>query len=154
MSSCHAETRLSAEAAKSLGLKGCGRIAVMLGSPNSGKSTLFNALTGGRARVGNWPGVTVDIHVGRLGSVCVLDLPGVYGLGGVGGEESAAKRALLTLKPDVVVVVVDGTSPEKSLYLLVDAAEAFPGRLIVAVSKYALSHGLGVHIDAEGSPGP
>lgn len=150
MSGCHADIGLRAIAAKSLGLRGCEKLVVMLGTPNSGKSTLFNALTGGRARVGNWPGVTVDVHVGRLGGVCVLDLPGVYGLGGVGSEESAAKRALLTLRPDLVVVLLDGASPEKSMYLLIDAAEAFPGKLVVAVSKYALSHGLGVHIDSEG----
>ncbi len=129
----------------------CSRIYALVGSPNTGKSTLFNVLTGGRARVGNWPGVTVDVSLGRTdGGVCLVDLPGVYGLGSATLEERVTKEAFFSLKPDGVVVVVDSTVPERSLYLLVNVVEALDGRVAVAVTKARLAHGMGVHIDSEG----
>ncbi len=138
------------ELRKRLGLERCRRIAAMIGAPNAGKSTLFNALTGGRAKVGNWPGVTVDLHVGRLNGDCIVDLPGVYGLGSGSLDERVAKEAIARLHPDKLVVVVDATAPERGLFLLVNALEAFKGEVIVAITKYALAHGMGIHIDVEG----
>jgi ferrous iron transport protein B len=129
----------------------CRRLYALLGAPNTGKSTLFNVLTGGRVRVGNWPGVTVDVSLGRSGEgICILDLPGVYGLGSATLEERVAKEAFFRLRPDGVVVVLDSTVPEKSFYLLVNIVEALDGRAAVAVTKARLAHGMGVHIDAEG----
>nr|MEB3851056.1 ferrous iron transporter B [Desulfurococcales archaeon] len=129
----------------------CGRLYVLIGSPNTGKSTLFNVLTGGRARVGNWPGVTVDVSIARSREgYCLIDLPGVYGLGSTTLEERVTMEAFFRLKPDGVIVVLDATVPEKSLYLLVSAVEALDGRVAIAVTKARLAHGMGVHVDAEG----
>lgn len=151
--SCHASgsVPLEAEEARRLGVQACRELVVLLGAPNSGKSALFNSLTGSWARVGNWPGVTVDVHVAGIeGGACLVDLPGVYGLGVGSIEERVAKEALARLKPGRVVVVLDGTAPERSLYLLVSALEAVGGKALVAVTKHALSHAMGVHIDVEG----
>ncbi len=131
----------------------CDRRVFLLGAPNTGKSSLFNVLTGRTATVANWPGVTVDIEVGRIRvggeKVCIVDLPGVYGLVPTSPEEAVTREALLLGSPDVIVVLLDSTQPEASMNLLVQALEAFPGRIVVAATKYALSHARGVHIDYE-----
>lgn len=132
-------------------LKGCRLVYALVGAPNVGKSTLFNVLTGGRVRVGNWPGVTVTVSVGRVDSdVCVADLPGVYGLGGTSLEERVARDFFLKMPVDGVLVLVDATVPERSLYLLVTILEAVRKPVAVVVTKTRLAHGLGVHLDAEG----
>ncbi len=111
------------------------RAAVALvGNPNVGKSSLFNQLTGSRQHVANWPGKTVERHVGtcRLGSVDVevVDLPGTYSLAGGSPEEQVA-AALTDADLDVVVIVLDGTNLERNLFLAAEVAEL--GRPLVAV---------------------
>jgi ferrous iron transport protein B len=135
-------------------LEGCLSKVALLGPPNTGKSTLFNILTGGNVLVANWPGVTVDIEIGRLktpkGTVCIVDLPGTYGLYPTTIEERIAEAFLLDNNPDWVIVLIDATTPEKSLGLLLQAMEAFGRKVIAVLTKKALMHGLGIHIDVEG----
>ncbi len=95
------------------------RIA-LAGNPNSGKTSLFNELTGANQYVGNWPGVTVERKAGHLrdrAEVEVVDLPGIYSLSPYTPEEVVARRYLLDEKPDLVVNVVDATNLERNLYL-------------------------------------
>jgi len=102
------------------------KIAVV-GNPNSGKTTLFNALTGARQRVGNWPGVTVERIVGEFSRgdvrVEVTDLPGIYSFSAYSLDESVARKHILLGKPDVVVNIVDATNLERNLYLTAQLLE-------------------------------
>ena len=96
------------------------------GNPNSGKTTLFNALTGMNQYVGNWPGVTVEKKEGRLkgySDVRLIDLPGIYSLSANSLEEEIARDYLLTANPDVIINIVDGTNLERNLYLTNQLAE-------------------------------
>ena len=99
----------------------------LAGNPNSGKTTLFNSLTGATAKVGNWPGVTVDRKEGiykKLGEpVSVLDLPGIYSLSPYTPEEIIAREYLLDETPDVIINIVDATNIERNLYLTTQLIE-------------------------------
>ena len=94
----------------------------LLGNPNCGKTTLFNALTGTRQRVGNWPGVTVERKMGRYRhantTVEVVDLPGTYSLEPTGGavDEAIARNYIVEEAPDVIVNVVDAASLARGLF--------------------------------------
>ena len=92
----------------------------LAGNPNSGKTTLFNALTGSNQFVGNWPGVTVEKKEGALKSdpdVVVVDLPGIYSLSPYTSEEVVARQFLIGEHPDAILNIVDGTNLERNLYL-------------------------------------
>ena len=95
-------------------------------NPNSGKTTLFNELTGSRQHVGNWPGVTVDKKEGiykKNKEMKILDLPGTYSLSPYSAEEIIARDYIVHDKPDVVINIVDGTNIERNLYLTLQIAE-------------------------------
>ena len=101
------------------------RIA-LAGNPNSGKTTLFNALTGSNQFVGNWPGVTVEKKEGRLKKhegVIITDLPGIYSLSPYTLEEVVARNYLLGERPDAILNIVDGTNLERNLYLTTQLTE-------------------------------
>jgi ferrous iron transport protein B len=98
----------------------------LVGNPNCGKTTMFNALTGSSQYVGNWPGVTVEKKSGRLkGSkdVDIIDLPGIYSLSPYTLEEIITRNYLLNEKPDVIINIVDGTNLERNLYLTTQLIE-------------------------------
>ena len=97
-------------------------IIALAGNPNTGKSTLFNALTGSRQHTGNWPGKTVEKKEGRLKvgeeEILVVDLPGTYSLTAYSIEEIIARDFIVNEKPDAVVAVVDAANLERNLYLV------------------------------------
>ncbi|MBR3865888.1 MAG: ferrous iron transport protein B [Clostridia bacterium] len=98
----------------------------LAGNPNSGKTTLFNALTGSNQYVGNWPGVTVEKKEGKLkrdSSVILTDLPGIYSLSPYTLEEIVARNYLVDERPDAILNIVDGTNLERNLYLTTQLME-------------------------------
>lgn len=99
----------------------------LAGNPNSGKTTLFNSLTGSTAHVGNWPGVTVEKKEGVYKKckekVSIIDLPGIYSLSPYTSEEVISRNFILEEKPDCIINVVDATNLERNLYLTTQLLE-------------------------------
>ena len=126
------------------------RIA-LAGNPNSGKTTLFNALTGSNQFVGNWPGVTVEKKEGKLkkrDDVIVTDLPGIYSLSPYTLEEVVARKYLLDEEPEAILNIIDGTNLERNLYLTTQLAElGIP--MVIAVNMMDIVRKNGDRIDFE-----
>ena len=129
-----------------------GKIKIALaGNPNSGKTTLFNALTGANQFVGNWPGVTVEKKEGKLkknSDVIVTDLPGIYSLSPYTLEEVVARNYLINERPDAILNIVDGTNLERNLYLTTGLTElGIP--VVVAVNMIDIVRKNGDKIDLD-----
>lgn len=128
----------------------------VVGNPNCGKTTLFNALTGARQRVGNWPGVTVERKTGtcRFGGVDyeVIDLPGTYSLDVTGEDisldEKIARDFVHAAEADLIVNIVDASNPERNLYLTAQLLE-MRKPLVVALNMMDVAESFGMEIDVE-----
>lgn len=133
-------------------------VVALVGSPNSGKSSLFIALTGLRREVGNWPGTTVEIGRGSMpwegatGRAVVLDFPGAYGLDPVSPDEALTRDLLVGVpaqdRPDVVVVTIDACAVSRSLYLVSQLRET-DARIVLAVTMSDIAQRRGVDVDID-----
>jgi len=128
------------------------RVTVALaGNPNSGKTTVFNAITGDRQHVGNYPGVTVELKTGRARhagrGIDVVDLPGTYSLTAYSAEEVVARNFILDRAPDVVIDVIDSANLERNLYLAMQLME-LGAPLVLAFNMADLARARGYRIDA------
>ena len=130
-------------------------VVLLAGNPNSGKTTLFNRLTGSRAKVANYPGVTVSalqgtLHLDGAGPIELVDLPGIYSLSARSPEEQIAVDAILPRgrRPDAVVVVSDATALARNLYLVLQVVETgVPTVLALTMMDEARAAGLAVDTD-------
>ena len=124
----------------------------LAGNPNSGKTTVFNALTGARQRVGNWPGVTVERVMGEYdyadGQVEVTDLPGIYSFSALSPDEEVARKHILFDTPDVVVNVIDASNLERNLYLTTQLLE-MNVPVVVALNMMDMARQRGIRIEVE-----
>ena len=124
----------------------------LAGNPNSGKTTVFNNLTGARQHVGNWPGVTVEKKEGTCNykghRIRVVDLPGVYSLTAYSMDEVIARDFVVDEKPEVVVDVIDASNLERNCYLTVQFLE-MKAPLVIALNMMDVAQSRGYRIDAE-----
>jgi ferrous iron transport protein B len=123
----------------------------LVGNQNSGKTTLFNALTGANQKIGNWPGVTIERKEGILkGSkdISVVDLPGIYSFSPYTSEEDVSRQFVLEEKPDLIINIIDSTSLERSLYLTTQIME-LDADVVLALnmSDILKSHGIDINVD-------
>ncbi len=124
----------------------------LAGNPNAGKSTIFNALTGARQHVGNWPGKTVEKKEGIWQhnglAFAVVDLPGTYSLTAYSLEEIIARDYIVEENPDLVVIVVDAANLERNLYLAVQIIE-MGAKALIALNMSDIAESRGMKIDIE-----
>ncbi len=130
------------------------RIIALAGNPNSGKTTIFNALTGARQKVGNWPGVTVEKKEGKLTledrEVTLVDLPGIYGLTASSIDERIARDFLLEKRPFLVAVVLDASNLDRHLYLPLQLMELGGSRMVLILNMMDEARAKGLEIDVKG----
>src|SRR5450755_653467 len=122
----------------------------LAGNPNTGKSTIFNALTGSRQHVGNWPGKTVEKKAGTLcfadQDVVLVDLPGTYSLTSYSVEEIIARNFIVEEAPHAIVCIVDSANLERNLYLVVQILEmGVPVVLALNMSDVAAQRGIEIN---------
>ena len=122
----------------------------LVGNQNSGKTTLFNLLTGTNQKIGNWPGVTIERKVGKIKDIGddLVDLPGIYSLSPYTVEEEVSRKFVLEDKPDIIINIVDATSIERSLYLTTQLME-LDTKVIIALNMADRLEKKGIHIDKE-----
>lgn len=123
----------------------------LVGNQNSGKTTLFNCLTGMNAKIGNWPGVTIEKKVGTIKGTNheITDLPGIYSLSPYSTEEEVSRKFVFEENPDVIINIVDSTSLERSLYLTTQLMELSNIKLIVALNMTDILEKKGITIDVK-----
>ncbi len=123
------------------------------GNPNCGKTTMFNALTGARQRVGNWPGVTVDKKIGyyrhKGKEIELIDLPGIYSLSASSLDEQVARDYILSGEPDLIINIVDASNLERNLYLTSQILE-MKVPVIMALNMMDIARDRNIEIDVEG----
>ena len=119
-----------------------------VGNQNSGKTTLFNLLTGMNAKIANWPGVTVEKKTGKIKNTDyeITDLPGIYSLSPYSIEENISKNYIFEENPDIIINIVDSTSLERSLYLTTQLLE-LDTKVIVALNMADILEKKGIKID-------
>ena len=122
----------------------------LVGNQNSGKTTLFNCLTGSNQKVGNWPGVTIDRKEGILKGTnhVVVDLPGIYSLSPYTSEEEVSRKYVFEEKPDLIINIIDATSIERSLYLTTQLLE-LDCKVIIALNMADMLEKKGITINTE-----
>ncbi|MDO5518602.1 MAG: ferrous iron transport protein B [Clostridium sp.] len=118
----------------------------LLGNPNVGKTTLFNALTGSNQYVGNWPGVTVDKKEGYIGEVKIVDLPGIYAMDTFSNEEKVSKEFLENGNVDVILNIIDASNLNRNLYLTTQLKQ-FNKPIILALNMIDICENKGIIID-------
>ena len=118
----------------------------LLGNPNVGKTTLFNALTGSKQYVGNWPGVTVDKKEGFFNDIKIVDLPGIYAMDTFSNEEKVAKNFLEQDDVDLILNIVDASNLDRNLYLTTQLKQ-FNKPIILAVNMVDIAENKGIIID-------
>lgn len=125
-------------------------VLALAGNPNSGKTSIFNDLTGARQHVGNWPGVTVEKKEGSLTyqgeTIRVVDLPGTYSLGAYSEDELIARNFILFERPDVVINVVDASNIERNLYLTIQMLE-MGANVVIALNMFDEAKARKIEID-------
>lgn len=129
-------------------------VVAVVGAPNSGKSTLFNSLTGAKAQMGNWPGTTVEVSRGAwktdTAEYDVIDFPGAYSLDAMSPDEELTREMLIEKpeeeRPDLVVVVVDATALGRGLYMAAELAEQ-PQRIVLALTKLDVAKAKGIDVN-------
>ena len=122
----------------------------LVGNQNSGKTTLFNKLTGMNAKIGNWPGVTIEKKVGQIEGTehQIVDLPGIYSLSPYSTEEEVSRKFIFEENPEVIINIIDSTSLERSLYLTTQLLE-LDARVIIALNMADILEKNGIKIDIE-----
>ncbi|MEE8485222.1 MAG: FeoB small GTPase domain-containing protein [Acidimicrobiia bacterium] len=130
---------------------GDGVIVALVGNPDTGKSSIFNHLTGARQHIGNWPGKTVSKAHGSFArdgaDVQLVDLPGTYSLNASSPEEMIARDYLVNGRPEAVIVVADASNLERNLYLVVQVLE-MGIHTIVALNMVDVAESYGIKVDA------
>ena len=129
-----------------------GFTVALAGNPNSGKTTIFNNITGTRQKVGNWPGVTIEKKEGDINkfgyNLKIVDLPGTYSLTPFSIEEIVARNYILEAHPDVVVDIIDASNLERSLYLATQLRE-LDCKVLFVLNMEDIARSRGIKIDSE-----
>lgn len=120
----------------------------LVGNQNSGKTTLFNYLTGSNQKVGNWPGVTIEQKIGKIKNtnLDLIDLPGIYSLSPYTKEEEVSRKFIMEEHPDIIINIIDSTSIERSLYLTTQLLE-LDAKVIIVLNMEDVLAKKGIKID-------